>query len=280
MSYWNRRVLAKFPKGLPFAGFSDELCFIPGWRQPTLKGYHSVTAKEQGTTLSGHKLTMMLLMGPFEWGSLDMVLHRCGNPACLNPNHLYIGGYKENHRDKVLHEGARRSSAVIQDAALNAIDWVKRPRPVALSQEVSRMEAKFRGFVPDACFIADGLCSTFDGYPQLCESNYSGNIVGAHRKIYQLFVGPLDRYDILKHKCKNKRCLNPYHLVKSGRENSHDWDFKHDKRCKIPQSGYLMMDDFSISTREVAQRIGVHVQTVASYRTVKRWSNSCQISAR
>lgn len=280
MSYLNHRVLAKYPKGLPFAGFSDELCLIPGWRQPTRKGYHSVTAKELGTTLSGHKLIMKLLMGPLEWDSSDMVLHRCGNPACLNPNHLYIGGYKENHRDKVLHEGARRSSAVIQDAALNAIDWVERPRPVALSEEVSRMDAQFPGFVPNACFIVDGLCPTFDGYQQLCESNYSGRIVGAHRKVYQLFVGPLDRYDILKHKCKNKRCLNPYHLVKSGRENCHDWDFKHDKRCKISQSGYLMMDYFSISTREVAQIIGVHVQTVAAYRTVKRWSNSWQGSER
>lgn len=30
-----------------------------------------------------------------------MALHRCNNPTCCNPAHLYIGSYAENMRDKI-----------------------------------------------------------------------------------------------------------------------------------------------------------------------------------
>lgn len=32
-----------------------------------------------------------------------MVLHRCGNPPCCNPAHLYIGSYQDNSDDRRLH---------------------------------------------------------------------------------------------------------------------------------------------------------------------------------
>ena len=35
-----------------------------------------------------------------EPGSL-MVLHKCNNRRCINPDHLYLGTAKENHRDAV-----------------------------------------------------------------------------------------------------------------------------------------------------------------------------------
>ncbi len=33
---------------------------------------------------------------PEQW----LVLHRCNNRGCVNPNHLYLGTYKDNARDK------------------------------------------------------------------------------------------------------------------------------------------------------------------------------------
>lgn len=33
--------------------------------------------------------------------SNQLVLHRCNNRRCVNPNHLYMGDYKDNFRDMV-----------------------------------------------------------------------------------------------------------------------------------------------------------------------------------
>ena len=247
----------------PFEGFSDELCFIPSWRKTNNAGYHYIGAKEfeESKTEVGHRLVMKLLVG-----SLDgWVLHRCGNASCLNPYHLYVGDGEQNSRDRALHEAARSSKAN-ESSALGVGQWVRKPKPVALSQEESRTASKFSGFLPTRCFFAHWLYFTFDGFPQLCESEHSGSIVGAHRKIYQLFNGPLDSYDILVHTCRNKHCLNPYHIIKSGKEDVDDWNFVHDKRCKINGFGRRLIANRQVSSKDVARILGLHIQRVYELR--------------
>lgn len=67
------------------------------------------------------------------------VLHRCDNPACVNPAHLYIGTHQQNMKDR---GGRGRSSgggkkgiecpwAKIDESAVRAIRGDERPGAVA-----------------------------------------------------------------------------------------------------------------------------------------------------
>ena len=58
-------------------------------------------------TIKCHRLVYELTFGPIPDGLF--VLHKCNNPKCCNPNHLYIGTAKENN-NQCLGEGRFISS--------------------------------------------------------------------------------------------------------------------------------------------------------------------------
>lgn len=266
---------------VPFSGVSPESCFIPNWRIPPQKGYHQLYAKELGSTKSAHRLVFWLLVG-FP-AREDMILHRCGNRYCYNPFHLYAGGQAENDRDKALHQqAAERAKAHM-------------PRSVVLSAEVCRLAAAFPGVVPDRCLHSNWLASTDDGFKQLKKTPDSGEVVGAHRKIYQLFKGPLDKYDIVSHTCHDRSCLNPYHLFLSGRQPcTTNFNARHDKNCKLSGDDLSEIATFPLSVSELAKKFGVHPITIQNRRREMRQkpvmslskeslqmsSQSCDASAR
>lgn len=83
---------------------------IPGepgtcWEWPHIRddfGYgrvYFVKNKKQITERT-HRVSYRLNKGPITPGMY--VLHTCDNPACWNPEHLYLGTYKDNSRDQVL----------------------------------------------------------------------------------------------------------------------------------------------------------------------------------
>lgn len=47
-----------------------------------------------------HRISWYLASGNFPDDSL--VLHKCDNAACVNPNHLYLGTHRDNARDMCL----------------------------------------------------------------------------------------------------------------------------------------------------------------------------------
>ncbi len=60
--------------------------------------------------IQSHRLSWRLLRG--DPGKLD-VLHKCDNPPCCNPEHLYLGTDKENARDRVRFGKQQRGENVV-----------------------------------------------------------------------------------------------------------------------------------------------------------------------
>ncbi len=255
------------PKG-HFIGLSSEFCFVPKWMKRNEAGYHVLYIDEIRESKLAHRLVTMLMLGRLPFNG--MVLHRCGDPGCYNPYHLYVGGGDENRRDKELHRLARATAG--RPAVARKYGDVFMPRPVALSTEASWLTEEFRGVAPEQCFHSEWLTPTEDGHLQLTRTKWSGEAAGAHRKIFSLFIGPLNKYDIISHLCGDSLCLNPYHLFRSGQQKCKEtFDFEHDLRRTVSPEARSEIATSPLSHRELAKKYGIHEMTVRSLRADMGW---------
>lgn len=65
-----------------------------GWGGCLTMGYPAFSFKN--TKIRGHKFSYLLHCGPI---NNKMVLHKCGNRECTNPEHLYLGNHSDNLKD-------------------------------------------------------------------------------------------------------------------------------------------------------------------------------------
>lgn len=70
-------------------------CWI--WQKCTTKGYGNITHK--GKWYAAHRLSYLIFRGEIPEGM--HVCHKCDEPLCINPDHLWAATNKENHLDKI-----------------------------------------------------------------------------------------------------------------------------------------------------------------------------------
>lgn len=83
------------------------------WLAASRDGYGRVHV--EGRLMNAHGLVMRLSGVAVPEGLT--ILHRCDNPPCCNPAHLYVGTQQENVRDmreqlRALHRGGRRPEEI------------------------------------------------------------------------------------------------------------------------------------------------------------------------
>ena len=104
------------------------------------KGYGFIKIPKTRRQIYAHRLSFLISGGTIPEGM--NVLHRCDNPACVNPTHLFVGSQKDNLQDmaeKHRHLCGEKNT----EAVLTAPDVVKIKKLLAMNAfsqtEIGRM---------------------------------------------------------------------------------------------------------------------------------------------
>lgn len=101
-------------------------------------GYGVITDRSSKRHVRAHRLSWELANGPIA-GDL-LVLHKCDNPRCVRPDHLFLGDHADNTTDKVSKGRQRRGSShpatTLTEA--QALEIARSPKTTAARRELVR----------------------------------------------------------------------------------------------------------------------------------------------
>jgi hypothetical protein len=105
--FWDK---VEVPDGSKLPYNRDGCCW--NWTAAKTKGYGQV-GDGNGKVLYAHRVSWELVYGPIKDGM--WVLHKCDNPSCVNPMHLFLGSHDDNMRDMVSKLRGRSGRTVLTD---------------------------------------------------------------------------------------------------------------------------------------------------------------------
>lgn len=108
-------------------------CWI--WAAARTKTGYGTVGVGNGKTSQAHRVSWELCVGPIPDGM--QVLHKCDNPPCVNPDHLFIGTNDDNMKDRKAKgrydlRGEKNPLSVLTEDAVRDIRENYRPRKTPL----------------------------------------------------------------------------------------------------------------------------------------------------
>jgi HNH endonuclease len=119
-------------------------CWV--WTGCKATGYGQI--KVDGKMRYAHRISFERTFGAIPEGML--VLHKCDNPACVNPGHLFLGDHTANMRDKVAKNRQARQPGSKNPSAKLTEDDVRIIRSELAEGMMQRTLAERFGVTPSA----------------------------------------------------------------------------------------------------------------------------------